>query len=261
VRRLAAVAAVLLLAGCRAETVTVSFRPEVGATYRYEIEVTAETITRLEGSPLSRRTEQVQLVEDQTVLQRDADGVEVHVVVGEPGTAGQAFVVRLGRAAQLESITSTEGATPDVVGALGVNEIVPGTAGAPPGRALSPGERWRSSRWVQVPGAEGRTRLRTTGRLTELGLDGDIEVARFRSTTTLQLRATVGSLELRGRQRIDQQAVYDLADGAVRRVTATTEGRFAIRALPPPGTDAQPVPGTLVVRVTSRTRRLAPLDV
>jgi hypothetical protein len=257
VRRLAVAAVFLLLAGCRTDTVTVSFRPEVGATYRYEIEVTAETTTTLEGSSPSQRTERVRLVEDQTVLQRDADGVEVHVVVGEAGTAGQAFIVRLGRAAQLESITSTEGAGPDVVGALGVNEIVPGAAGAPPGRPLTPGERWQSSRWVQVPGAQERSRLRTTGRLTELGLDGDTEVAHLASTTTLELRTTVGPLQLQGQQRIDQQAVYDLADGAVRRVTATTEGRFAILALPPAGTDAEPVPGTLVVRVTSRTRRLA----
>src|SRR5438132_12418274 len=43
-RRLAAAAVlVLALAACRPDTVAVRFRPRVGTTYRYEIDVTAET--------------------------------------------------------------------------------------------------------------------------------------------------------------------------------------------------------------------------
>ena len=55
-RRLAACALILgVLAGCRPDTVSVSFHPAVGTTYRYVIDVRATSTTSLEGSEPDRK--------------------------------------------------------------------------------------------------------------------------------------------------------------------------------------------------------------
>jgi hypothetical protein len=261
VRRLAVLLAITFVAGCRPDTVAVSFRPAVGALYRYEIRVHAVSTTALEGRDPERKDEQVRLVSEHTVLDAGKAGVRVRVLVGEPGELAQSFVVRFDRAAQLRSVESAEGAAPDIVGALGVPEIAPGATGAPPGRRLAPGDSWDVVRRVAIPGSSRPARLHTHGTLRELGIEGDEEVARLRSTTDLPIEAStsseLGTLDLSGAQRIVQRVTYDLDDGSVRRATATTTGRFTIRLLPPTGETSVAIPGTLIVRVTSTTRRLS----
>jgi hypothetical protein len=250
----------LVVAGCRPDTVRVRFRPEVGASYRYVIDVHSMTTTRIQGTPAQRRDERVRLVAEHTVLSRDSTGVRVRVVVGEPGKAPQSFVVRFDAGAQLESIESVEGDSPDIVGALGVPEIFPGATGPPP-RRLAPGDTWRSNRRVRVPGATGASRLRVDGRLDQLGVAGTHDVARVVSTARLPLTTAAitddGLLHLDGAQRIDERSVYDLDDGAVRSVRATTVGHFRLRVEPVGLTPATEVPGQLDLRVTSTTKRVA----
>jgi hypothetical protein len=262
VRRLAACALLLVsinLTGCRPDTVVVSFHPRVGTTYRYEVQVTSDSTTTIEGAPPDRRHETVHLVAEHTVLAAGPNGVRVRVVVGEPGAAPQAFVVRFDRAAQLQSIDSVEGAPADIVGALGVPEIFPGAAGAAPKR-LAPGQRWTLDRQVRIPGTGAPSRLHSEGRLVELGLAAGEKVAHLSSTATLPLRTTTssagGTLRIDGSQHIVQRATYDLGDGAVRAAAATTTGHFQLQVQPPAGTVAPPVPGTLDVRVTSTTKRV-----
>lgn len=260
-RRLAASLLLLgALVGCRDHTVRIAFRPPVGATYRYVVDVRSVSTTKIEGASAQRREEEVRLVAEHTVLARGRDGgVRVRVLVGEPGTAAQAFVVRFDRAAQLESIESVEGDQPDIVGALGVPEIFPGAAGAPP-IALGPGDEWSVDRRIEVPGTLGSTRLRVQGRLDQFGVTGDEEIARLVSTASMPLSTTTftedGTLELDGTQRISQRATYDLDDGAVRTVRSSTVGHFRLRVLPPAGAVRTGLPGTLDVRVTSTTKRL-----
>jgi hypothetical protein len=261
VRRLAACALLIgLVAGCRPDTVAVSFHPKVGSTYRYVIDVKAISTTRLDGTAPDRKVEQVQLVAEHTVLSARRTGVRVRVSVGQPGQAAQSFVVRFDRSAQLQSIESAEGASAEIVGALGVPEIFPGATGPPAGRDLAPGDRWHVDRSVDVPGTEVPSRLRVDGRLVELGVVGKEDVARLESTARLPLRASAaasgGLLVLDGVQQIHQRASYDLDDGAVRRARTTTTGSFDIQVRPPEGTVATPVSGKLDVRVTSTTRRL-----
>ena len=259
-RRLAACALLLAtVAGCRPDTVAVSFHPEVGAAYRYEVRVTSDSTTTLEGAAPEHRHEDITLIAEHTVLDSGPDGVRVRVVVGEVGAAAQAFVVRFDRTALLQSIESVEGEPADIVGALGVPEIFPGAAGAPPKR-LAPGARWTVDRVVHVPGADAASRLHSEGQLDELGVAAGKHVAHLSSTALLPLLTTSttadGTLRISGRQRIVQRATYDLDDGAVRAAAATTTGHFRLRVRPPVGTIAPAVPGTLDVRVTSRTKRL-----
>ena len=250
----------ILLASCADGTVSVSFHPAVGAVYRYEIRVHAVSTTTLEGRDPERKDEEVRLVSEHTVLASGKRGVRVRVLVGEPGQLAQTFVVQFDQSAQLRSLESNEDAPPDIVGALGVPEIAPGATGAT-GKRLAPGDAWEVTRRVVIPGETRPARLRTHGRLRELGVEGHEKVARLTSTTDFPIDASSaserGSLHLEGTQRIVQHATYDLDDGAVRRATSTTTGRFHIELLPPDGQLAVGIPGTLVVRVTSTTRRVS----
>ena len=244
-----------VLSGCRPDTVAVTFRPKVGSTYRYEVDVTADTTTTLEGLAPDHKVDHVQLVEEQTVLAADASGVQVRVLVGQPGSVAQAFVVRFDRSAQLVSIDAAEDASADLTGALGVPEIFPGAAAAPD-RRVGPGVHWSTTRRVRIPGATGTTTVHSKGHLLDFGVDGNAKVARLASTTTLPLRSRDGQLQLVGTASIAQRVAYDLADGAVHQASATTTGTFHVTVQPPAGTNARPVPGTLVARVRSTTRRL-----
>lgn len=258
-RRLAAVLLALpLVASCRAHTVEVTFRPEVDAVYRYEVTVTSRSETRLDGEEPEVQEDRVVLQSQHTVLDAGPSGVRVRVVLAQEGTVPRAFVVRFDRAAQLESVEAVEGPTGDAAGGLGISEIFPTAAGAPPDRSLAPGDRWGVDDAVVVPGADGPARLRGEGRLVELGVVEGHDVARLVSRATLRIAssAAVGDLSLAGEQVIEQRATYDLVDGSVRSARSTTVGRYDVEVLPPVGTGGDAVSGTLEVRVTSTTKRL-----
>jgi hypothetical protein len=238
--------------------VSVTFRPQVGDTYRYEVTVTSRSETRLEGEAPDVREDRVVLQSQHTVIEAGDEGVLVRVVLAQAGTVPQAFVVRFDRSAQLESVEAVEGPT-DETGGLGLSEIFPTAAGAPPDRPLQPGDRWDVDDQVLVPGSVRPARLRGTGRLVELGVVDGNPVARLASTATLRLSSgsATGDLSLAGEQVIEQRATYDLADGSVRSARSTTLGTYAVEVRPPVGSGSGPVPGTLEVRIESSTRRLA----
>jgi len=254
---LAAALVVPVLTACQPDTVRLTFQPTAGTTYGYVVDVTAETVTTLEGEKSRHQRQTVRLVEEQTVLDADRTGVRVRVFVGEPGSTGQSFVVRFDQNAQLRSIDAAEDATPDIAGAVGVAEIFPGAAGTPD-RRVGPGVRWSTSRSVSLPGLTGdagAARIRTRGRFVDFSVDGDRRLARVVSTTELPLRSETASLTIEGSETIRQAVTYDVTDGSVAEARATTTGRFHIVVRPPAGTDADPVPGTLVLTVRSVTRR------
>lgn len=244
----------VLVAACGADRVNVAYRPGVGTTYRFAVDVTAETVTTLEGEAPQRKEQHVELDEEQTVLASDDTGVRVRVVVGELGSTPQAFIVRFDRDAQLRAIDAADGASPDLASAVGVPEIFPGAAGAPD-RHVGPGTRWSTTRVVTVAGSSGRSTLRTTGRFVAFAESGGHRLAKTTSTTRLPLRAGRGSIALRGTETIEQHVAYDVSDGSVFQASATTTGRFTITVRPPAGTVAAPVSGTLTVTVRSTTTR------
>ena len=145
-----------------------------------------------------------------------------------------------------------------VLGPLGISEIFPAAAGAPPDRPLSAGERWSIDDRLRLPGSAA-SRLRGGGHLVELGLLGGHKVASISSETRLpvssvsQLRG--GQLSLTGVEVTDSSATRELADGAVARAGSTTRGTFRV-SLASTTAGGSPVGGTMDLEVTSTTRRL-----
>jgi hypothetical protein len=256
--------------GCRDDTVRVTFRPAVGAVYRYEVTVHSRTEVRIPGETPETHDEQIVLQSEHTVLDAGPDGVRVQVILGDAAGSVRTFVVRFDRAAQLESVESDDTDEVDEVdvddagettSVFGISEIFPAAAGAPPEGRLAPGERWRIDDLVSVPDAVGEARLTGEGRLVELGIEDGEEVARLVTSSTLEVSTTQPDVDgevvlLDGQQVTEQRSAHDLRDGAVRAASSTTDGSFALEIRPPFGQLRDPVRGTLHVHVTSTTVRL-----
>jgi hypothetical protein len=255
---LALALAATALVGCREGTVRLTFRPEVGAVYRYEVVVSTVSEVTLGQQAPEIREEDVVLTAEHTVLRAGDDGVEVKVLLQEPGGPDRVFEVVFDRAAQLEEVQSIEGVPDDRLGTLGISEIFPAAAGAPPDRPLEPGASWIIDDAIQLPDGAAATQLTGSGRLVELAVEGGNEVARLASAARLplvsMLAAPGGNLRLSGSQVTDYTATHDLDDGAVREATSNTVGSFDLEVGPPPGLGAEAVRGTLRVEVSSQTR-------
>lgn len=263
-RRAFAIATVGLIAlgstGCGNGTVRVDFRPEEGATYRYEVRIRSESETVLASGAPQLRTDDVLLLAEHTVLETDGDGVRVRVVLAEPAGDQRTFEVVFDRAAQLQAIESIEGVPSEVLDELGLAELFPAAAGGPPDRGLAPGDSWEVDAQVALAATPSPSRLTGSGRLVQLDVEGDHDVALLRSETELPVLTTrsspEGELRLDGVQRTEQDATRDLADGSIRAASSRTVGRYDLTVAPPIGTTGSPVTGTLIVTVTSETRRI-----
>ena len=258
----AVVVAVCLAAGptaCGRDEVRVSFRPEVGATYRYEVRIHSVATTRLADTAPERSEEDLVLLAEHKVLSAGRSEVRVQVRLTQPGEPDRTFVVRLDRAAQLSGVDAVEGLPPSVVGPDALPQILPGAPGAPPDRPLSPGERWTIDAPAGLPGG-GDARLVGTGRLVELGLLDGRKVASTRARTSLPLTSTAAlrgnAVALDGTEVTDGTATRDVADGAVERAATVTHGDFAVTLAPAGDATGSRVAGSLTIEVRSETRRL-----
>ena len=258
-RRLALVlACALLLPACRSGSVRIDFRPRANGHYAYAIDVTASTTTTIDGRSPTRSANDEHLRARHVVQEVGRDGVVVDIHVTGPGVPDRSFEVRLDRAAALVEVQRVQDIPSSVLGDLGLSEVFPAAAGAPPDRALRPGARWSIDEPLALPGAS-TVRLTGSGRLTELGVVGGRQVATVVSTYRLPVHQTSagpdGTVTLDGAQITDTTATHALKDGAVQSVKARTVGRFAITLAPPAGASGPLLHGHLEVEVASTTRR------
>lgn len=236
-----------------------SFRPVPGRRYTYRITVNARTVTKVADVPPRRTSTDTVFVADQRVLELTPSGGRVEIRLREQGGATQTFVVRLDRAAAVAGVQSIEGLPVQVLGQLGLSEIFPAAAAAPPDRPLAPGQRWTIDTAVQVAGPTA-SRLRGTGRLVSLGQIDGLDVARVTSHYRLPVRQPVSPTDnrpsLAGAQTTAAEVTYSIEDGSVMSARARTRGTFDLTLFPPPATAGSPIPGTLAVEVTSTTQRI-----
>jgi hypothetical protein len=256
-----AIIAGVSLAGCRDDQVTLSFHPKANATYDYEATVVSSTETVLPDRPSSTSDGRAVLRARHRVLTTDGGQAEVEVVLSRPGIGERTYVMRFDRAAQLTKVETVEGIRSADLGPVGLSEIFPAAAGAPPDRPLRPGDRWAIDDSVLLPGMDAAARLHGRGQLVELGVVDGHDTAKVRSSTQLPVRSRTsagnGFQVLDGTQSTDVVATYDLADGSVLEATATTTATFRLTLEPPSGQTGSPIAGSLSISVRSTTRRLA----
>ena len=250
----AAMVALAALSGaCRRETVRLVFRPRPGEGLDYRVTVRTTTLTRLTGQPPQRSTDELTFTERQQVLAVDEQGTTVAVRVSDP-TTQRDFVVRLDRQFQLTSVQQVESVPSAALGRLGLAEIFPPAAGAPPDRPLKTGTRWRIDQVLDLPGFD-RARLVGTGRLAGLGQASGHRVATVTATVDLPLRGPAPppappGVVLSGTERTESHTTRSLADGTVEGARSHTTADVVI-SLPSGGTV-----GTLHLEVSSVTRRV-----
>ena len=257
----AALAAALLLVSlvaCGDDTVTLALQPAAGDTAEYRITVHATTVTTIGDDDPRRRTSSVVLRANQRVLEAGPEGSRVEVRLDPGGHRDTTFVVHLDPSAQLQEVQQVEGVPSAALGGLGVADLLPVAAAAPPGRPLAPGDRWA----IDGPVVEGgtRSRLQGTGRLASLGVAGGRRLAYVDSSYVLPVDRMTDEggapVRLDGRLRTEARAAYDLDGKRVQWVRATTSARYDLTLLPPQGVGGLPVAGTLRVEVSSFSDRV-----
>ena len=253
-----ALAAGGLTACDKQEEVHVGFRPEAGASYRYEIKVQSVTTTLLGDEAPDRSVDDVTLESRDTVLSAVPGEVKVRVELTRTGSPPRTFLVRFDRAAQLAAVDAVDGLPPAVLGPIGFPEFLPAAATAPPDRALSTGERWKIDATPTLPGA-APVRLEGSGRLMKVTTSGGRKVASIKAETRLPLSSTTrvgdATVTISGTEKTESTATRGLADGVVQDASSVTRGTYDLVVSPPSGGGAS-VRGTMTVEIRSETRRL-----
>ena len=255
-----AMVATVAATGCRDDHVTIAYQPRAGAEFAYAVHVVSTTTSAYPGAPVARPPAvPADFTAHHRVLDAHDGTTRVEVRLARAGSPERTFVMRFDRAAQLVAVESVEGIPTEALGALGLSEIFPAAAGAPPARPLRPGDFWVVDDQVQLAGMDAPARLTGTGHLVQLGVIDGHDTATVTSATTLPLTSTSttpqGVQTLVGTQTTTITVVYDLVDGSVRHSTATTTGRFDVLLAPPVGQAGAPIKGTLIVELRSEIRR------
>jgi hypothetical protein len=229
-------------------------------TYEYTIHVVSSTTSAFPGAPPSHPpVVPADITARHHVLDASDGTTRVEVQLAREGLGQRTFVMRFDRAAQLTAVESVEGIPAEALGSLGLSEIFPAAAGAPPARRLRPGDRWVIDDQVQLAGMDAPARLSGSGHLVQLGVVDGHKTATVSSTTTLPLTAISttpdGVQTLVGTQTTTITVVYDLTDGSVRHSTATTGATYEVLLSPPAGQPGAPIKGSLTVKLQSETRR------
>jgi hypothetical protein len=265
-RRVGAIAFTCLLAGtvlnaCSSdEKVEVSFRPPVGASYRYEVKVHSVTTTSIGHDAPERTVDDAVLEARDTVLGSSPEEVRVQVLLRRKGSPDRSFVVHFDRAAQLSGVEAVDGLPPAVLGQAAFPEFLPAASTAPPQKMLGQGEKWKIDVKPTLPGGV-TAHLQGTGKLMRITSAGGKKAASIRSQTRLPLVSSskLGevTVAVEGSEVTDATSTRSLSDGAVHSSAATTKGTYQL-TLTGPGDNALPVTGTSVVEVRSETRLLPP---
>lgn len=256
-----AVLATATLLACTDDRVVVSFKPRPGTIYRYDATVSSRTVSQLPGGPEQAIEDRALLHSTLEVLDTTGQAARVRVVVSRPGAGERRFVMLFDRSAQLTAVESVEGIPAGALGELGLTEIFPAGAGAPPQKPLRPGESWKIDDSVKMNAGDAPARLTGSGRLSELGFIDGRRTATVVSSTKLPVRSVSAAPDaqrtLAGSQRTELNVIYDLDDGAVRHVSAVTTGRYSVTFAPLAGQQGQPVVGSLTVVIRSEIDRRA----
>lgn len=245
------------LTACDQESVHVGFRPEAGASYRYEIKVQSVTVTSLGEEAPERTVDEITLESRDTVLSAGPDEVKVEVLLRRAGSPDRTFRVRFDRAAQLAGVDEIDGLPPEVLGPVALPAFLPAAATAPPDRPLSPGEKWKIEATPTLPGAEP-VRLEGTGKLVKVSTAGGRKVASITAETRRPLTGTTkvgdATVTLTGTEITSSKATRALSDGSVHEASSVTKGTYDITLSSRGG--PMPVTGTMAVEIRSQTRRL-----
>jgi hypothetical protein len=252
------VAALVTMAACEEHTVAIRFDPEVGDRYRFRSDIATEVVRTIDGETDVQRASS-RLDATESVVEVDADAVEVQVSVERDGAAPRTYDVRFDRTGRLSTIDLVEGVPADALGLDLVTDL-PADVASPPAGRIGPGTTWRIERSIERPGAQEAILVTGRGAIESLGVEDGHEVAVAVVDLRVPVRSVIdtddGRITLVGAQASTSRTTYDLADGTARTDRTEIEGEVEVIVEPPEGIDAPPVAGWIRYDVRIDTRRL-----
>lgn len=250
--RLLLVASVLLLVGCRSDSVSLDYRYEEGSELEYELVATARSSWDIAGRGEGSYRVTFDVIE---VVESSSDEeavIEITLTPTEvverglpsPGNSPRSFTLRVGSNGEVLEVLAVDDVPAE---SLDPDQLVFIGTYRPP-LALDPvtlHDTWESSQEVQV--GPVFQQVDTMGTLEALDRDGRGKFARIdyigdgplSFTTTLPQ----GTAELTGSAQTTTAATFDLDNGVLRSSDSTTKGTFEVRVVPALG--GAPITGTL----------------
>lgn len=254
------------LAGCRADTVAVSFRPRAGARFSYRIDVVTTTTTRLGPHAPTVNVDRERLTADETVVGVTGTGADIRVALHSDRVV-EVLLVHYDRADHLTGVRREDNLSLGSLGQLGLAEVFPASLDAPPVHGLRPGDTWLiDAPLVLAPSASTVTHGRVSGhgRLVELSTRRGHSVAIIRTVLDVPVDGTyaaasgAGAVGLHGVETTESTASRNIKDGVVEDESSDSRASFDVTAMPPSGITGPPVSGSLSVVVHATTALTTP---
>jgi hypothetical protein len=243
-----------------------SYRSEGGGLLSYQLELRAEIERTLSGQTRHELVDATFRIQQEvlevlpggrtrarmTLVPKDlrVDGAR------RPVGGAQEFVVTAGADGRVLGIDQGPGETTEALAPVGIERLLPRLRPVLPGRAVAPGDTWRSTSALED--VNGTVSLELQSRLAALGKSRGYESALLRTTYTspVQRREIFANAvaDIEGRDEGTQEAWFAL-DGFVVLASGESVGRYRVLFRPPGGeVGVSPVRGRINVRLHTEMR-------
>jgi hypothetical protein len=254
------------LGACAPHQVTLSYRSEEGGLLSYQLDLEAEIDRTLSGQTRH------ELVQARFRIQHEVldvlpggrqraritlrpESLRVNRTMRLVGRA-QEFVVTTRADGSVVGIDEARGEATEALAPVGIERLLPRLQPVLPGRAVGPGDTWRSE--SALVDANGRFSLALRSRLAALGRSGGHTSALLRTTYTSPVERSEifanAVADIEGTDLGIQEAWFAL-DGFLVRAAGDSVGRYRVLFRPPGGqVGVTPVRGRLHVRLHTEMR-------
>lgn len=261
--RAGSILALLLLVGCRPDTVELAYRFEQGTTQTYKMTAHAEAEWDVSGQGTGSYDVSFEVTETVERVNDDEAVVMVEMVPTEaeenglpsPGLERRSFSLRLGPNGEVLKVLQLDGIEASSVDHEELAFI--GTYRPPlPEDEVRLGDEWSDERAIQL----GSTfqQIEARGVLTALRRAGSANLARITFTGNSPLEWITalpqGEAQLTGDAATSGTAMLNIDEGYLEDATSSTRGDFAVLVIP--GDGAAPIRGTLRLDLVLTVERL-----
>jgi hypothetical protein len=265
-RRFLASLSLLALTACAPHQVTLSYRSEDGGLLSYRLDLDAEIERTLSGRTRHELVEATFRIQREVLDVLPGGRTRARITLlprslrvnGTPRRVGEAqeFVVTARGDGSVAGIEAGRGETSEALAPVGIERLLPRLQPVLPGRAVAPGDTWRSASALED--ANGRFSLSLQSRLAALGTSRGYASALLRTmyTSPVERREIFANAvaDIDGRDVGTQEAWFAL-DGFLVRASGDSVGRYRV-LFRPPGEDVgvAPVRGRISVRLHTAMR-------
>jgi len=267
-RRVLTSLSLLAVTACAPHQVTLSYHTEDGDILSYDLELDAEIERTLSGQTRHEIVKAAFRIQQEVLDVLPGGRTRTRITLrphslrvngtGRRVGRNQVFVVITRADGSVVGIEEGRGETTEALAPVGIERLLPRLQPVLPGRAVGPGDTWRSESALED--VNGRFSLALRSRLAALGRSRGHASALLRTTYTspVERREIFANAvaDIEGRDVGTQEAWFAL-DGFLVRASGDSVGRYRVVFRPPGGeVGVAPVPGRIHVRLHTEMRLL-----